>query len=1115
MSNNLFANLAWLPRPADDFTSRCKAIAETKTNSGRGLRSLASSALDQNQLARLANTVEKLRAAQADLKPLTPFRLGLLSNSTTDLIVPALVATALRHGISLEIVKGGYDQILQDALTPDSSVNGASPDAVLVAIDYHGLPLRGGLGSSEKGREAVNASLGFLQAVSDGIKRNSKALCIFQTISAPPETLFGNMDGVHPGALRRIIENLNAGIAERLQGSSDIVIDVAHLASTVGLADWHSSREWNMAKLPFSESFVPVYAEHVGRAIAALRGKSRRCLVLDLDNTLWGGVIGDDGLDGIKLGQGDSIGEAYLSVQQLALDLRARGVVLAVCSKNEDEIARSAFQRHPDMLLKESHIAVFQANWKDKATNLKAIASELSLGLESLVFLDDNPVERLLVRQMLPEVAVPELPDDPSLYARTLAAAGYFEAVTFSEDDLRRADYYQDNARRVSLQKQAGDLDAYLASLDMEITFQPFDETGRPRISQLINKSNQFNVTTKRYTEAQVEAVQNDPVFFTLQVRLSDTFGDNGMISVVICRRAAADSWEIDTWLMSCRVLGRRVEEMVLREILTHAKTEGVQKLVGTYIPTDRNKLVEELYPKLGFQLVGKQGIASHFELDVDSASVPEAPMRVKRIASADPIPRRAQAPAPFSLTEEGARKNGNGTAPSYVGSTVALPNGDIESRLIHIWEEVLDRENIKPDDDFFDLGGDSILAIRLMIEIEKQFHRRFEISKLASHPTARALSGALAGATSPVPHAAASEIEAKLGKIWEDLLDRENLGSSDDFFDLGGDSIQAIRLMIEIEKAFGKRYEISVLASHPTVASLAAEIQGKSEPSISSSLEPASLVVPMRAQGGSPPLFCVHCGTGHVLRYRNLVASLDADTPVYGIRAPELRDMKSTPSVETLAELYIAEIRKVQPHGPYQLFGFCFGGTVAYEIARRLFESGETVSNLVLVQAVNSEHYRTMPRLESLHYRANYLKDRANKYGGRLLRGDLKGIYSGVRGLMDWNKRKRQAASGDVAKVAVQKQDGGDIYDNIALLASIGEDFAPKPYPGHIHLIRAQEQAAELINDLELGWQDVALQGVDVVTLPGNHYSLLEKPNVEAVADTLKDWLLKSEVQV
>jgi FkbH-like protein len=1025
MSNKTFANLEWLPKPAGDFASRCKAVLEVGDGAGRELQSLATNALDQNQLTRLAGVIEKLRAKGSDLKPLVPFRLGLLSNSTTDFVAPALVATAARHGLSLEVITGGYDQVLQDALMPDSLVNRSAPDAVLLAIDYRGIPIRGAGGNPEKGLEAVNASLEYLGAVREGIKRNSKAICIFQTISPPPETLFGNMDGVRPGSLRRIIEGVNIGVGEQLHGSTDVVVDVAHLASSVGLGDWHSPREWNMAKIAFSDAFIPLYADHVCRTIAALRGKSRRSLILDLDNTLWGGVIGDDGLEHIKLGQGDPAGEAYLSVQQLALDLRARGVVLAVCSKNEDDIARTPFQNHPEMLLKENHIAVFQANWRDKATNIKAIAQELSLGLDAFVFLDDNPVERSLVRQILPEVAVPELPEDPALYARTLAAAGYFEAVALSEDDLRRADFYQDNARRVSLQKEAGDLESYLASLAMEITFQPFDQTGRARIAQLINKSNQFNVTTKRYTETQVAGMQADPTYFTLQVRLSDTFGDNGMISVVICRRVTKEQWEIDSWLMSCRVLGRRVENMVLLAVIEQAKKEGVRKLIGTYIPTDRNRLVQEHYPKLGFQVVRTEGGVSTYELDVDSAVVQSAPMTVK-----------------------------------HVGTTPTQQTSQPPDREIHPVTEVPASASVRPQ----------------------------HISHVG----------------------ASNEVESALVQIWTDVLDRENVGVEDDFFEIGGDSLQAVRVMFEIEKKFRQQFDISTLMSHPTIRAFSQILKPLKNDA------PPVLIVPMRPQGDRTPLFFIHCGTGHVLRYRALTSFLDSDIPLYGIRAPELRATKTLPTIEELATLYVEDIRKVRPHGPYQLFGFCIGGILALEVARQLTEMGEKVSRVMMVETLNYAYYKNTSFMESLRFHSRYAYGRFSKYSRKLLRGEWKEIYAGIQSLIDWEKRKRNASSPQ----SEQSQAGTsgaprNIYDDIAVITTIANVFEPKTYPGRVHLIRAETQKAEFENDMTMGWQNIAQDGVEVLTLPGDHFSLLEKPDVARVADTVGSLLAKKEVEV
>ncbi len=633
MDSALYSDLAWLPRPPADFNTRCLSVQNSTTDPAAHLRFLASFGLDGNQLVRLAKVITHARSASRSLAPLLPYRLGLIVNSTPDFIAAALTATAARHRIALECIPSGYDQAVQESLTRDSAINRSNPDGVLIALDWRALPLLPAPGEPEKAAEAVDAALEQIRLICGGIQQHTKATCIVQTLAPPPEGLFGSLDRVLPGSLRYLIDAVNAGLRNVVQSYGAAVVDVAGLAETVGLANWHCPRQWNLAKLPFAQDYLPLYAEWVSRVLAALRGTTRRCLILDLDNTLWGGVIGDDGLGGIQIAQGDATGEAYLALQRYALSLRHRGVVLAVSSKNEDEIARSPFRQHPEMILREEHFAVFQANWNDKPSNIRAIAEELSLGLDSLVFVDDNPFEREMVRKSLPELAVPEMPEDPALYARTLAAAGYFESSVFSEEDRRRAGYYEGNSRRAILQKQTTDLKDYLASLQMEIVFQPFNVVGRARIAQLINKSNQFNLTTKRYTEEDVARMAASPEYFTLQVRLVDIFGDNGMISVVVCRQTSAFRWEIDLWLMSCRVLGRCVENMVLREILEHASRHGIRNLVGSYLPTPRNKLVEQHYSKLGFTLLEKHDDGSTvWTLDVAGADVPGAPMTVKSL---------------------------------------------------------------------------------------------------------------------------------------------------------------------------------------------------------------------------------------------------------------------------------------------------------------------------------------------------------------------------------------------------------------------------------------------------------------------------------------------------
>jgi FkbH-like protein len=628
--NPLYARLQWLPNAPQDFAVNLKALECSTGTIGNEFQALALHALDLNQLTKLAKSIGKARAQNKSLAPLTPFRLGVLSNSTIDLVVPALIASAARHGVALEVIQPSYDQVAQEALTPNSKLNSSQLDAVLFALDYRALPLKLSLGDADEAFATAQGAIGYLKMLRDGIKANSTAVCIFQNFPLPVETLFGSLDRMLPGTVRNLLDHINHEILNGFLDSSDILLDVAGLAETVGLADWHDTQLWNMAKFSFSDQFIPLYADHVVRTVASILGKSRKVLILDLDNTVWGGVIGDDGLEGIKVAQGDAQGEAHRELQRLAIDLRRRGIVLAVSSKNTDAIAREPFEKHPEMLLKLDHIAVFQANWTDKATNIRAIAEELSLGLDAVVFLDDNPAERGLVRTLLPMVAVPELPAEPAYFARTLAAAGYFEAVALATEDLGRAEFYRDNARRSSLQKQVSGVDAYLASLDLTIIFKPFDAIGRPRIVQLINKSNQYNLTTRRYTDPEIAQAENDPEVFTLQIRLTDIFGDNGMISVIICRPSGGGTWEIDTWLMSCRVLGRKVEHMVLREILRHARAAKVEKLIGIYKPTERNQLVADHYAKLGFTRVDQDPqTQTRWELLVEGACPESAPMRV------------------------------------------------------------------------------------------------------------------------------------------------------------------------------------------------------------------------------------------------------------------------------------------------------------------------------------------------------------------------------------------------------------------------------------------------------------------------------------------------------
>lgn len=621
--------LPWLPRPAHDFRARCRGIGPDTHATGRQLRFLASHALGDAETMSLDRAAAAARA-QGDgggIAGLRRYTLAVLSNGTTSLLVPALRATALRYGIDLAVIEGDFDQVMHAATAGDSPLRSASPDGILVAVDHRGIPgLDGGLAADED--SAVSEALGHLADVCRGLRRQTSATLFVQNVAHPPGRIFGNLDPRVPGTQRRRIERVNAGLDGLLEELPGVLFDVDGLVRAVGSENWFDERQWHVAKLPFSQECVPLYADHLLRLVAASTGMARKCLVLDLDNTLWGGVVGDDGIEGLVLGPGDATGEAFLAVQRVAGWLQSRGVLLAVCSKNDDAVARAAFRDHPDMLLRLEDIAVFQANWHDKATNLRAIAAALSIGTDSLVLLDDSPAERALVRAELPEVAVPELPPDPADYPAVLLAAGYFESLGFTAEDRARAGHYRADARRAALASSCVDMEAYLASLDMTIRFAPFDAVGRSRIAQLTNRSNQFNLTTRRRDEASIAALESRADAFTLQVRLSDRFGDNGMIGVVVCIASGSD-WLIDTWLMSCRVLNRRVEEAVLDVLAASASDRGITRLVGLYIPTDRNGMVKDHYARLGFRPAGTEHGADRWHLELADHVPRRPPMRM------------------------------------------------------------------------------------------------------------------------------------------------------------------------------------------------------------------------------------------------------------------------------------------------------------------------------------------------------------------------------------------------------------------------------------------------------------------------------------------------------
>lgn len=530
---------------------------------------------------------------------LRPLRLAMLGASTVDHLAEVLRLWLALSGIEAEIHVAPFDTAEQSVLDANGPLQAFRPQVVWFFATGRDLALDAPPGATESAvSAAVNEAVEARAALCALAVERLGCTVLQNNADLPADDPFGHLSGAAGWGRRTLLRQYNARLAVSLPPGA-LLFDLDHVASAWGLTRWVDPRLWFHSKHAFAPDASGHVAAHAARVIAAHHGLARKCLVLDLDNTLWGGVIGDDGLAGIVLGQGAE-GEAFVAFQRYVRALRARGVVLAVCSKNDRETALEPFRRHPDMALRESDIAVFHASWDDKATGLRAIAEALSLSTDALVFVDDNPVERALVRENLPDVAVVEMPDDPALFVPALARGGYFEATVFSSEDGQRANDYAANARRAEARAAAVDMAAFLTGLRLRGAVSAPDDIALPRMAQLINKSNQFHLTGVRLSEAELRALRDREDHRLLSFRLADRFGDNGLVSAVVLRRAGGEA-HVDVWVMSCRVLGRSMEAFVVHAIQAAALEWGCAEIVGRYVASPRNGLVADLYARLGF----------------------------------------------------------------------------------------------------------------------------------------------------------------------------------------------------------------------------------------------------------------------------------------------------------------------------------------------------------------------------------------------------------------------------------------------------------------------------------------------------------------------------------
>ena len=546
------------------------------------------------------------------------FKMALLGDTATQLLAVALQGESVARGLAMELYEAEYNQVERQLLDSTSELYQYDADIIIIFQSTHKLAEHHSLLTQEQQATMADDRLSFVSTICENPVFSGKRIIYFNYPEIE-DTVFGSYANKVTSSLTYQVRKINYELMGMSQKYPNLfVCDIAGLQNKLGRDVMFAPNVYVSTEMVLSVDAIPYVASRLMDIVAAVRGHFKKCLILDLDNTLWGGVIGDDGLEGIQLGHGLGIGKAFTEFQMWVKKLQQRGIIICVASKNNEDTAKEPFVKHPDMVLRLDDIAVFQANWETKVDNIRTIQGILNIGFDSMVFLDDNPFERNMVRENIPGITVPELPEDPGEYLEYLYGLNLFETASYSGADKDRTKQYQVEAQRVSLQKTFTDEADFLKSLNMVSKVSGFTKFNTPRVAQLSQRSNQFNLRTVRYTEANIEALAADTKVIDLSFTLEDKFGDNGLIAVVIMKEQNAETLFVDTWFMSCRVLKRGMENFTLNIMVEAAKAKGYKRIIGEYLPTSKNKMVEDHYAHLGFTHVVDAPTAQ-YALDVEA----------------------------------------------------------------------------------------------------------------------------------------------------------------------------------------------------------------------------------------------------------------------------------------------------------------------------------------------------------------------------------------------------------------------------------------------------------------------------------------------------------------
>ena len=919
-----------------------------------------------------------------------------------------------------------FNQVFQQLLDPASilAVNTRGANVILARLDDFGDRV----GSQEAIERGARE---FVSAIKAASARVTVPLLVF-LCPAKPEG-------------RTTAEQLEKTVIDELEKIGGVyTITTGELLDLYPVADFYDARGDELGCVPYTPQFFTALGTMIARKLHALQRAAHKVIVLDCDQTLWGGVCGEDGPRGI------CVDAPWRALQGFMRAQHAAGRLLAVCSKNNEEDVREVFAQRLDMPLRREHFATWRLNWTAKSENIKSIAEELNLGLDSFIFIDDNPVECAEVEANCPQVLTLQLPENPQDIPKFLKHCWAFDISKVTAEDARRAEMYRQSREREELRAQAGSLAEFLAGLELKTQITPMSPEQLPRVAQLTQRTNQFNLTTVRRTEAEIQLLAGKSNVLTVSV--SDRFGDYGLVGVMIYE-PREDVLDVDTFLLSCRVLGRGVEHELLSH-LGHLACEQKKRWVNVHFhPSAKNKPALDFLQAMGAQF--KQALNGGFVYAFPAEFAAEVTLNAQAAASV---------PAETKLRKSSER-----------GGPLPVSSGSKFARCRPIAMELND-------------------PLKIQQAVEKKYG--LSSSRQADYVSPR------------------TQLEKQLCHLWQKLLRVERVGLKDNFFELGGHSLLAVRLFSELEKLTGQKLPLVTVFQASTVEDLARAASGGQSGSA------RSTVVPVQANGSRPPLFLVHGAGGDVLwGYANLAKHMHPEQPIYGIKSRGQVGLEEFEDVEDMARFYLEEIRTLQPHGPYFLGGYCFGGNVAYEMARQLRAQGEQAAQVLLIDSSPSNAgYEKIPWLRPSFY------------------------YRFTRNLVYWFKdfvtllepaeqrryfvRKFRVAARRLARVFQRGNTSNEVdLDEVIDINHFPESelrfwrihlnalvaHVERPYGGSVTLLRTRGQPAWCSFAEDFCWSKLARGGVTVKHLPGSHENIFVEPNVKSLAETIEECLTAS----